>query len=102
MTYGIAVTDPTLPGHTIRIRATDDELDTARTRFADAATSAQAALDEEDAGKAALAFRKLLGVNGDGDTVFPMPPGFNEDGSKKASAISPGARVVPAGKRTFG
>jgi hypothetical protein len=102
VTYGIAVTDPTLPGHTIRIRATDDELDTARTRFADAAASAEAALDEEDAGQAALAFRKLLGKNGDGDTVFPMPPGFNEDGSKKASAISPGSRVVPAGKRTFG
>ncbi|MFD7225531.1 nucleotidyltransferase [Streptomyces sp. NPDC059892] len=100
--HNIAVADPTLPGHTIRIRATDDELDTARTRFADAAASAKAALDEEDAGKAALAFRKLLGKNGDGDTVFPMPPGFNEDGSKKASAISPGARLVPAGTRTFG
>jgi hypothetical protein len=100
--HNIAVADPTLPGHTIRIRATDDELDTARLRFADAAASAKAALDEEHAGKAALAFRKLLGKNGDGDTVFPMPPGFNEDGSKKASAISPGAHIVPAGKRTFG
>lgn len=100
--YGIAVADPTLPGHTIRIRASDEELDTARTRFLEAAASAKDALDEEDEGKAALAFRKLLGKNGDGDTVFPMPPGFNEDGSKKASAISPGARVVPAGKRTFG
>ncbi|THA81200.1 nucleotidyltransferase [Streptomyces sp. A0592] len=98
----IAVADPTLPGHTIRIRATADELDAARTQFAGAAAAAEAALDEEDAGKAALAFRKLLGRNGDGDTVFPMPPGFNEDGSKKASAISPGARVVPAGTRTFG
>ncbi|MCX5602931.1 nucleotidyltransferase [Streptomyces phaeochromogenes] len=102
VSHGIAVADPTLPGHTIRIRATDDELDAARTRFADAAASAEAALDEENAGKAALAFRKLLGKNGDGNTVFPMPPGFNEDGSKKASAISPGARVVPAGTRTFG
>ncbi|MFD3456984.1 nucleotidyltransferase [Streptomyces sp. NPDC058691] len=100
--YGIAVADPTLLGQTIRIRATDDELDAARTRFADAAASAEAALDQEDAGKAALAFRKLLGENGDGETVFPMPPGFNEDGSKRASAISPGARVVPAGARTFG
>ncbi|CAL9587038.1 hypothetical protein SUDANB106_05163 [Streptomyces sp. enrichment culture] len=102
VTYGIAVIDPSLPGHTIRIRAADDELDTARTRFTDAAASAEAALVEEDAGQAALAFRNLLGTNGDGDTVFPMPPGFNEDGSKKASVISPGARVVPAGKRTFG
>jgi len=102
VTYGIAVTDPTLPGHTISIRATDDELNTARERFADAAASAEAALAEEDEGQAALAFRKLLGTNGDGDTVFPMPNGFNDDGSKKASAISPGARAVPAGRATFG
>lgn len=100
--YGIGVNDPTLPGHTIRIRATDDELDAARTRFADAAVAARGALVEEDEGKAALAFRELLGKNGDDQTVFPMPPGFNDDGLKRASAISAGARVVPAGTRTFG
>ena len=100
--YGIGVNDPTLPGQIIRIRATDDELDAARTGFADAAASAEDALAEEDEGRAALRFRKLLGENGDGDTVFPMPPGFNEDGTKRAAAISAGARVVPAGTRTFG
>lgn len=100
--YGIAVNDPTLPGQTIRIRATDEELDAARTRFADAAVAARNALDDEDEGEAALAFQKLLGKNGDDETVFPMPPGFNEDGSKRASSISAGARVVPAGTRTFG
>ncbi len=102
VTYGIEVTDPTLLGHTISIRATDDELDAARTCFADAAASARDALDEEDEGKAALKFQKLLGTNGDGDTVFPMPPGFDEDGTKRASVISAGARIVPAGPRTFG
>lgn len=102
VTYGIGVNDPTLPGHTISIRATDDELDAAKSRFADAAEAARKALDEEDAGKAALAFRKLLGKNGDDETVFPMPPGFNDDGSKRESVISAGARTVPAGKRTFG
>lgn len=102
VTYGIGVNDPTLLGDTIHIRATDDELDAARTRFADAAVSASDALGEEDEGKAALAFQKLLGKNGDDETVFPMPPGFNDDGSKRASAISAGARVVPAGTRTFG
>lgn len=99
---GIEVNDSTLPGHTISIRATDDELDAAKTRFADAANAACEALGEEDEGRAALAFRGLLGKNGDGESVFPMPPGFNEDGSKRASAISAGARVVPAGTRTFG
>lgn len=102
VTYGIGVNDPTLPGNVIRIRATDDELEAARTQFANSAIAAQDALDEEDEGKAALAFRKLLGKNGDDEIVFPMPPGFNEDGSKRASAISAGARVVPAGQRTFG
>jgi hypothetical protein len=43
-----------------------------------------------------------MGTNGDGDTVFPMPPGFDEDGTKRASVISAGARIVPAGPRTFG
>jgi len=102
VTYGIGVNDPTLPGNVIRIRATDDELEAARTQFANSAIAAQDALDEEDEGKAALAFRKLLGKNGDDEIVFPMPPKFNEDGSKRASAISAGARVVPAGQRTFG
>lgn len=100
--YGIEVDDPTLPGHTIRIRATDDELESAQRRFADAADEARSALAEEDEGKAALAFQKLLGKNGDDETVFPMPPGFNEDGSKRAFTISAGERVVPAGTRTFG
>jgi len=102
VTYGIAVSDPTLSGHTISIRATDDELETARIRFNDAAVDARDALGEEDEGKAALAFQKLLGKNGDEDTVFPMPPGFNDDGSKREFAISAGERVVPAGTRTFG
>lgn len=103
VSYGIGVNDPTLPGQTISIRATDEELDAAKTRFADAAVTAREALDDEqDEGKAALAFQKLLGKNGDDETVFPMPPGFNEDGSKRASAISAGARTVPAGTRTFG
>lgn len=102
VSYGVGVDDPTLPGRTISIRATDDELDAAKTRFADAAKAAREALHEEDEGEAALAFQKLLGKNGDDETVFPMPPGFNEDGSKRASAISAGARTVPAGARTFG
>lgn len=102
VTFGIGVNDPTLPGHTISIRATDDELDAAKTRFAEAAETGRDALAEKDEGKAALAFQGLLGRNGDDKTVFPMPPGFNEDGSKRASAISAGARTVPAGTRTFG
>lgn len=102
VSYGIQVVDPTMTGGTIHIRATDDELQAARTRFADAATAARIALLEEDEGTAAIAFRKLLGKNGDNEIVFPMPPGFNEDGSKRANVLASGARVVPAGTRTFG
>lgn len=100
--YGIGVTDPTVSGQSISIRATEDELETARLRFIDAATSGRKALNEENEGKAALAFQKLLGKNGDNETVFQMPPGFNEDGTKRATVISAGARTVPAGTRTFG
>lgn len=99
---GIGVNDPTLPGHSISIRATNDDLDAVRTRFADAAETAREALDNEDEGMAALAFQNLLGKTGDEETVFLMPPGFNDDGSKRASVIIPGARTVPAGTRTFG
>ncbi len=102
VTYGVLVSDPTLTGHNISIRATEDELEVARSRFNDAAVDARAALKEEDEGQAALAFQKLLGKNGDDDTVFSMPPGFNDDGSKREFAISAGERVVPAGTRTFG
>lgn len=100
--YGIGVDDPTLPGEKVKIRATDDELDQMRIKFSEAAVAAEEALAETDEGKAALAFRALLGKNGDDEIVFPMPPGFNEDGTKSASAVVAGARTVPAGTRTFG
>lgn len=100
--WGTAVPDPTLPGQTIQVRATDEEFERMRTEFADAATTAADALEEIDEGKAALAFRSLLGKDGDGEVVFPMPPGFNEDGTKRASVVTAGEWSVPAGKRTFG
>ncbi|RAX44910.1 nucleotidyltransferase [Arthrobacter sp. AQ5-06] len=99
--YGVEVGDPTLAGEHIKIRATDDELDNMKTKFEDGAATAEVALSEEDEGKAATRFRQLLGKNGDDETVFPMPPGFNEDGSKRASVIA-GERAVPAGRKTFG
>ncbi len=41
VTYGVAVNDPTLPGHTISIRATDDELEAVRSRFIAAGADAR-------------------------------------------------------------
>jgi hypothetical protein len=100
--WGVEIPDPTLPGRVVKVRASEDELDRLRTEFAAAAVTAAEALDEQDEGKAALAFQSLLGKNGDGESVFPVPPGFDEDGTKRASVLSAGARTVPAGKRTFG
>jgi hypothetical protein len=100
--YGIGIPDATLPGTTIHTNATAEELNTVSDRFVTAAADAAAALVEEDPGKAALGFRKLIGVNGDGDTAFPMPPGYDENGKAKAGTIVAGASTVPAGTRTFG
>lgn len=102
--WGKSLPDPTMPGRTLTFRATDLQWETARDKFATAATAARAALNEDDLGKAAVAFRKLLGENGDGDTVFPMPAGYNDDGAKRTSAglIVAGESNVPAGNGRFG
>ncbi|MFG1909443.1 nucleotidyltransferase [Kribbella sp. NPDC048928] len=102
--WGRSLPDPTMPGQTLTFRATDKQWEAARDRFRSAATKAREAYTQTDAGKAAVAFRELLGKNGDGDIVFPMPPGYNEDGTKRESAalITPGTRNVPAGDRRFG
>lgn len=96
--------DPTMPGQVLTFRATDKQWETARDKFRGAATKARDAYEQLDAGMAAVAFRELLGKNGDGDVVFPMPPGYNDDGTKQeaASLITPGASSVPAGDRRFG
>lgn len=104
VSWGRALPDPTMPGYLLTFRATDNQWETARDKFRSAAAKARAAYDEDDSGKAAVKFRELLGTNGDGDIVFPMPAGYNEDGTKKESAalITPGSPRVPAGDRRFG
>jgi len=104
VTWDRDLPDPTMPGHMLTFRATDKQWETARDRFGSAAVDAREAYLESDSGKAALIFQKLLGENGDGDTVFPMPPGYNADGTKgeTAFAITPGSRHVPAGDHRFG
>jgi hypothetical protein len=103
--WGTELPDHTMPGHTLNFRATDNQWETARDKFRSAAIEAREAYREEDSGKAAVKFRKLLGKNGDNETVFPMPAGYNEDGTKRASSapvITPGSSKVPAGDRRFG
>lgn len=102
--WGRELPDHSMPGRTLSFRATDNQWETARDKFRAAAKKAREAYDEQDAGKAALKFRELLGENGDDEVVFPMPAGYNEDGTKKAAAalITPGSSKVPAGDRRFG
>lgn len=103
--WGTELSDHTMPGHTLSFRATDNQWETARDKFRAAAIKAREAYHEDDSGRAALEFRELLGKNGDDDIVFPMPAGYNEDGTKKASSaslITPGSSKVPAGDRRFG
>lgn len=103
--WGRDIPDPTMPGRSAHFRATDLQWEAARDRFAKAAASAREAYEEDkDLGKAALKFRRVLGENADGETVFPMPAGYNEDGSKRAQSapITAGERLVPAGDRRFG
>ncbi|MCC6266814.1 MAG: nucleotidyltransferase [Dehalococcoidia bacterium] len=100
---GIAVEDPTLPGESVVVKATDDEFKALQAAFADAAATADSALADEDEGQAALKFRSLLGKDPEGEWIFPMPAGYHEDGTKRSSVlVSPGDRVVPAGRRTYG
>lgn len=102
--WGRQLPDPTMPGRSANFRATDLQWESARDRFQSAAETARAAFHEPDLGLSALGYRSVLGENGDGDTVFPMPAGYTEDGKKKALAgpITAGERMVPAGDRRFG
>jgi hypothetical protein len=96
--------DPTMPGNTVKIRATDAQLQTAKEQFEAAAIKARDAYVTKDRCAAAKAFRELLGGNDDHEYVFPMPEDCNQDGTKKASAtpIVAGDRTVPAGDRRYG
>jgi hypothetical protein len=101
---GDHIPDPTLPGETVQIRATDAELERAKTEFQAAGVKARDAYTTDDRCAAALAFRDLLGGNDHHEFVFPMPEDCTEDGRKKASAtpIVTGDRTVPAGNRRYG
>lgn len=97
--------DPTLDGKTISTKATGEQIEAAAEQMAKAATIAENALAEEDAYRAAVLWRQLLGKTQDVDTpewVFPLPEYCNEDGSTKSQApIVKGSPVVPAGRDRY-
>ena len=81
---GNGLDDPTLPGHKIATRASDEELRDAAGLFAGLASDASEALDSDDACPAAKTFRDMLGKNSDCTWVFPMPSYCNDDGTSKS------------------
>lgn len=101
---GADIPDPTLPGHPLRVRATEAQWETARTKLLDAATKANEAAQSDSRCAAAKTFRDLLGGNDDHKFVFDMPDDCNDDGTRKLSAVPlvAGDRHVAAGDRRFG
>jgi hypothetical protein len=97
---GAQIEDPTMPGRNISVRATQDQWERAADLWEQAARDAATALSESDVCEAAKLYRSLLGTNGDGDIVFPMPAACDEDGNRKAIAtVTPGDRSLPEGDR---
>jgi hypothetical protein len=94
--WGKSLPDPTMPGRTLTFRATDNQWETARDKFKDAAADARKAYVSTDEHQAATVYRRLLGKNGDDKHVFPEVP------ESSARAVTPGAHNVPAGNRRFG
>lgn len=101
---GTDLTDPTMDGEVITVRATDTQWETARDKFRAAAATARAAYDSTDRCAAAVKYRSLLGSNDDYDPIFPLPGDCNDDGTRKwgASLVTAGEEHVPAGNRRSG
>lgn len=102
---GADIPDPTLPHRPpLRVRATETQWETARTRLLGAAEGAHEAARSNHRCAAAKTFRDLLGGNDEHDFVFPMPEDCNDDGTSKPWAVPlvAGDRHVAAGDRRFG
>ncbi len=97
---GDNVTDPTMAGAVMKIRATESQKASAASKFAAIADKAEAAHAESELCKAAKSFQEILGRNADGDWVFLMPDYCNADGTPKEKKTA-GDRSIPAGNRRF-
>lgn len=98
---GESVADPTMPGATIQVRVSEEQMRAAATKFRDLSSHASKAMAGERC-PAAAAYRDVLGKNSDEVWVFPLPADCNDDGSeKKTAAIVAGDHQVPAGDRRF-
>lgn len=99
---GEEVSDPTMNNATIKVRATQGQLNSAADKFKGIAARAEDALEDDDVCRAAKEFQEILGKNSDDEWVFPMPDYCNADGTpKKEAARIAGDRKIPAGNRRF-
>ena len=101
---GFKIPDPSMPDTALEFDA-DSDFELAADQFEDAAKQAREAFEMEDdkAGAAALLLQAILGSNDDFEQVFPMPFGFEEDGTKtEGVAAIAGDRTPPPGPLRFG
>ena len=98
--------DPSRPGEVFTFRASASEWSTAASKFEHAAENAAALseMGDDEKGAAALIIRDILGGNDDFPQVFPMPAGYNDDGTPKAEIKDwgSGGSKVAGGSGRFG
>lgn len=103
---GFDIPDPSRPGEVFTFRASTSEWKTAAVRFERGAENARTVcdMDDDEKGVAALVMQDILGGNDDFDNVFPMPAGYNDDGTRMAEAKNwgVGSSTVAGGSGRFG
>lgn len=101
---GFRIPDPSMPGEVLEFDA-DSDFRRAADQFEAASTKARNAfeMDDDEAGAAALLMQGIFGSNGDFEQAFPMPSGFDEDGTKiEGVKLIAGDRTPPPGPLRFG
>ncbi|MGW4830803.1 SMODS domain-containing nucleotidyltransferase [Amycolatopsis japonica] len=97
--------DPTLDERTITTKATQEQIEAAAERIAEAAQLAEDALEDEDICASALKWQELLGKTQqteEPEFVFALPEACNADGTEKPrGALVKGAPAVPAGRDRY-
>jgi hypothetical protein len=94
------ISDPSMPGESVTIRASEAEIAAAVTRFTTLADDAEEALNADPC-PAAKTFHDMFGKNADDETVFKLPDYCNADGTKRTDIRSSTSKV-PAGRDRFG
>lgn len=101
---GFEIPDPSMPTASLEFDA-DSDFNLAADQFEGASKQAREAFEMEadEAGAAALLLQGILGSNDDFEQVFPMPFGFDDDGTKTEGVVAiAGDRTPSPGPLRFG